>query len=413
MDSILRVFKKKETILLLIYCSGLAILPLIYWPWSTPVYEIPRVVFIHRWIELLLFTAILFRVPFSNTISWRSIVMLVGFFLIALLASVLGADFPKSIWGNYFRGDGLMTLSHCIGLSLFTASYIKCSWFHYIIRSIGFGAAFTSFLAVEYAVRIFLLHDTSLDGWGNGTIGVTFGNPNLLAGYLVVAFPVIPYLYKITKNHREKVFWMVTMVSVMCATALTQSIGGIGLLILGICGWVIYSQLIKKSYMRWAVVLIMIIIGIVGLVSHTPTGFVAEGRERIFYKLLLGVSQKPLLGWGWANVDYAFEAVPWPIFLQHDIYVDKAHASVLEVFVTSGIVGLTLYILIIMTTMKRLIQNRNEYGIFLLMFVLYVSHSQMNVISIGEEVFFWMIVGVSNVMIPKKPYRSERFLSNA
>ena len=76
-------------------------------------------------------------------------------------------------------------------------------------------------------------------------------------------------------------------------------------------------------------------------------GFVAEGRERIIRKILLGVAKKPIIGWGWANVDYAFEEGIWPIKLEHEVYVDKAHSMFLEILTTTGIIGLSVYIFLL------------------------------------------------------------------
>ena len=42
-------------------------------------------------------------------------------------------------------------------------------------------------------------------------------------------------------------------------------------------------------------------------------GFVAQSRVRIIRKTLLGAATRPVTGFGWANADYAFEKIDWPI----------------------------------------------------------------------------------------------------
>ena len=97
-----------------------------------------------------------------------------------------------------------------------------------------------------------------------------------------------------------------------------------------------------------------------------------------------------MFGWGWSNFAAAFAAVDWPVPVQNDVYVDKAHSSLLEVLVSTGIVGFSFYLLILGLMTKRL------SGEYLLMFILWLVHSQTNIISISEELVFWILVGVSH-----------------
>jgi len=117
----------------------------------------------------------------------------------------------------------------------------------------------------------------------------------------------------------------------------------------------------------------------------------AESRERIVVKGLLAFSKKPLLGWGWANFDHAFESVDWPMKLDSDVYVDKAHSNLLEILVTAGILGFIIYLLIIFRTLILLFDKK----VFFLTFLLFLFHSQTNVISINEEMMFWLILAIA------------------
>ena len=90
------------------------------------------------------------------------------------------------------------------------------------------------------------------------------------------------------------------------------------------------------------------------------------------------------------------------MFYQHDIYLDKAHSSILEVFATTGIIGLSIYLCIIIYVLRRLFllafqTDRSQqlwYKTILLVFLLFLFHSQTNVISIAEELYFWFVIGV-------------------
>lgn len=126
-----------------------------------------------------------------------------------------------------------------------------------------------------------------------------------------------------------------------------------------------------------------------------------QDRERIYRKVFIGALKRPVFGWGWANVDYAFESNDWPIKVYHDVYVDKAHSEILEVLVTTGIPGLLIYLSLLIIFVKELIvkykKSRDKLWNFTLIsgVVLYLFHSQTNVISIMEEIVFWLILGIA------------------
>ena len=107
------------------------------------------------------------------------------------------------------------------------------------------------------------------------------------------------------------------------------------------------------------------------------------------------------MGYGWANVDYAFETGGWPMRFNNDVYVDKAHSEILEVLVTTGIPGLLIYLSFLSFFLNGLItkyqKSNNKLWNFTLIsgVVLYLFHSQTNVISIVEEIVFWLILGLT------------------
>jgi hypothetical protein len=89
-----------------------------------------------------------------------------------------------------------------------------------------------------------------------------------------------------------------------------------------------------------------------------------------------------------------------PVKFDPDIYADKAHSNLLEILVTTGLVGFVIYLLLIVKTVNNLAMNKEVFSkILLLSLVLYIFHSQTNVISISEEVVFWLIIGVASKKI--------------
>ena len=105
-----------------VFLAGLLVSPLVFWPWAAVAYEIPRVWFINRWIEILLIlTVITYQKDLFKKIlsSLNSITLLIIIFLaVGCIASLFGADLPKSLIGNYYRGDGLITYLHLAVFSI-------------------------------------------------------------------------------------------------------------------------------------------------------------------------------------------------------------------------------------------------------------------------------------------------------
>lgn len=399
-----QIFKISAKILPIIFFFGLFAFPLIMWPQAPVPYEIPRVWFIQRWIEVLGICGVAAS-PVLLTrrkIDGKLIFLLISFIAVSVISSFIGVDLQKSLWGNYYRGDGLVTFFHLIGLALFIMLFWEKSWREKSIKAIGCGVFIVSLWSIMTALRLFLLGDKSVDIWGNGAIGASFGNPNFLAGFLVVTLPFVMYL--ISKYaFFWKYFGRLVLILELLAITFTRSWAGAFGMFLFLAGWV----LIQRPKSRWPV--IVVLAGCLSILSYLyfkqnqRLGFVAEGRERIVRRILLGAGRRPLLGYGWANSDYAFEAVTWPIPLDSDVYVDKAHSQLLEVLATTGVLGLLVNIGLIgrigILLFRRIKKDKDDLWpkILLLVFILYILHSQTNIISIGEETFFWLVAGLVGI----------------
>lgn len=86
----------------------------------------------------------------------------------------------------------------------------------------------------------------------------------------------------------------------------------------------------------------------------------------------------------------AVESVSWPVKAFPDVYVDKAHSNLLEILVTTGIFGFLIFLAIIFRALDQLFGKK----VLLVVFLLFLFHSQTNVISINEELIFWLILGI-------------------
>ena len=368
---------------------GLALLPLIYFPNADLSYEIPRVIIFQRGVLALVLVFWLISAQ-KIKIQQAKLILLGLFFTIALIASWWGVDAQKSFRGNFYRSDGLVTLVHLISFCV----VISLAYLQRLERIICAGICSSGLLLSFWGII------QTIIGFTQGEISVislSFGNPNFLGGYLLVTLPYWIYF----SSHFKRRWGIVGALVQMGAIFLTQSTGSI-------LGLVIFAGgLTCFQYPKWwkkfsLVLLILAFLGLGFFLSQTPDSM-AESRQRIFTKLFLAFKERPILGYGWSNVDYAFEKIVWPIKYSYDVYVDKAHSSFLEILITTGLVGLLSFLLLIFYTLRNLfegVMSQNKSNslwsqTLLLSFLLFLFHAQTNVISISEELIFWLVLGLA------------------
>lgn len=368
---------KRLTPLHLVYLLGLFLLPFIFWPWSVTPFEIPRVWIFQRWVELLVILIIIFRkkVTLRFHIPIYASILLLFFTLSLILSSILGADFLKSIEGNYYRGDGLMTFIHILTFFLITNLLVDKQFLPIVLKSIACSSILLSLFTVGTYIQT---------GYPASTF---FGNSRFLAVYLAVTLPVL-------LSFSGK-FRYISMFLQVAAIVSTFSLGGFVGVGLAIAGFLLWKE--KTSPKRFLIVtlLTILVVSVLYFAFDKRQQLSFESRNRIFNKGFIAWQQRPLLGWGMANFDYAFENADWPVKTEYDVYVDKAHSTLLEILVTSGILSFILYICFNLQILKSIVISRKLSVIIVSqMIILYWVLSQTNIISISTEVLYWFAAAI-------------------
>lgn len=311
----------------------------------------------------------------------KILVVAAMFVTIAVISSLLGSDSIKSLIGNYYRKDGLLTLFQLVGFS-FLISYFWKEKYRKLISTAFFGSSLLFSL-----LSIFGLN-------------TTFGNSIYLAGFLSVSLPFGYYLYKVTDNK----LYLLGLLLIIYSIFLLGVIGGI----LTVFLFTILLILIEnKSKMKYFAISIPIVLGLIFFSNWVReyqllnnSSFIFEGRQRIFRNLIVAFTNKPFTGYGWSNVDYAFESVVWPAVINDDVYLDKAHSEFLEVLVTTGIIGFALYFALLIQLLGKNYRQYKKtkdawYMTICSVLILFIFHSQTNIISITEQLILWLIVGLT------------------
>ncbi len=386
-----RLSLRIQTLLKVIFFTGVFFLPFVFWPWARVPYEIPRVWFFQRWVEVLAAVTVLstFREAGGKSLRFRRIHFLIlTFLVIAIVSSIFGSDFGKSWLGNYWRADGLITLFHLIALFVCLSIVWKRDWEAQLVKIVAFSSLAISGWAILNEVQfLFNFHRFV-------PVGISFGQPKFLGGYLLVTVPfVLAWISTLQVKSRLLIIFSVVMAIFLSGSVISLLLVLVFLFVKVFVTHFSWQQrTLAVGVFLFAGIGVYYLVGVKNKVLYQiqPGHFAFEGRWRILNKLALGISDRPILGWGWTNVDYAFEAHDWPIKINSDVYLDKAHSSILEVLVTTGVIGLAIYLLIVLEAGKPLRKT-----VFIAPLILFLVHSQTNVISISEEVIFWIILGIA------------------
>ena len=390
------------------FFSGIFLLPFVVWPASPTPFEVPRVWVFSRWVEILVLLSIFNLGKIQNKPNTWILLFALAFFLIEAGASWFGVDWTKSIFGNYYRADGLITILHAVILVFFLALFWTKSYSRTLAYVFLFSSALVSFWALDEFISLHFLKNLSIPNF-SGAVGASFGQPNFLAGYLLVGLPFSLYAYTL-KSGTFRVLVRIGIILQILAIFLTMSWGGILGLILLLLFYFLLSGKKLVVKISLAFVLLFIMGGALFYYAQSRPKFVAghqeialhpQSRERIVNNALYAFNLKPFAGWGRSNFDYAFTANPNDTRYGSDVYVDRAHSVLAETAISSGVIGFTTYLSLAVFALGLIIVRLRKgkdiswNKTLLISLLLYLFHSQTNVISAQEELFFWLIAGIA------------------
>jgi O-antigen ligase len=386
------------------FLAGLFILPLVFWPSASLVFEVPKVWFFSVWISTLAALTLLYFQKTDFLLNKKIVQLLLIYLTIVLVTAFIGINWQRSFLGNYFRRDGINTLFLLMALTFLVNYFWQDKWVKSLAQILTISGFLVSLITVNQAI-LFYLFKINLYVW-EGSFGGPFGQPVFLVGYLLINLPLV--IYQLFTQPKKKLTTVILMTNLLALFLTYSWTAMFGLLILaGEYFWVFGKESFSlKTFFTIGLLIILFSLYFFynqRLFARMEVSFIAEARPRIYTKIFLGYLKKPILGWGWANVDKAFSAVDYPFKTEVDVYVDKAHSHFLEILTTAGVFGLLAYFALIFYCLKQLAvkiqQSQKElrffYQTLLITFLFFIIHSQTNIISISEEIYFWLVLGIA------------------
>ncbi len=325
-----------------------------------------------RFIVEIIFAAwailLLRDIKYRSKWSWLSVA--VGIFtLIIALADVFGENSTKSLWSNFERMDGFVTIAHMWMYFMVLGAMMKTEglWFGLLNTSIA-GSVMLSF----YGIGQIMNHAEA----GYRT-DATLGNSTYFAVYLLVHLFFCLFLWwrQVEKNGGlsqifkvgATYFYSPVLILLFYVFYRTGTRGAL----LGLVGGVFIAAVIVAIFEKKDILLKRVAIGAVAVVIAlggiflacrstdfvqgnpllsrlakvtTVQGMSTEGRFMIWPMAWQGFKERPVLGWGQEGFNYVFNKYYDPKMYSQEAWFDRTHNVILDWLIAAGALGFLSYL---------------------------------------------------------------------
>lgn len=388
---------------------------------------------IFKIFTMLLFFSVIWRLSSLelsiNKNIWRILWPMILLFIFLTLSLFLSIDITTSWFGSFERQEGLISwffygLWAILLILHFTGDSEEEK--NLKIRRLFIVASISGFLVSIYAILQIIGVDFIT--WSEpakltGRAVSSFGQPNYLACWLLIILPFTAYLFFNTKNNLIRGLWSLFFVTELGALLATGSRSAfITFLVISILWSFWFFN--KKKILSFRKIAIIILSGLVltlffasFLLISNPSRFkelTNIKKSTVYVRLELwktgwqAFTKKPLFGYGLENQKEAYVKaykVDWAIYARPNTYSDRAHNLILDTLLTSGIIGLVIFIYFLSWVYLNLLKAfkanlKNELPAFLIWSLsVYLFSLFFNFSITVTNIYFWLIVGLSIFLI--------------
>ena len=294
--------------------------------------------------------------------SWI-MVTAASFVGIVFLADVFGVNPARSLWSNFERMEGFVSLIHVFAYFVVVGSVLtKDLWLRFLQTSVGASVIMALYGWIQYSGGAEINQGgVRLDG--------RFGNAAYLGGYLLFNAFLTAFLMSRTKKY-DLWWWSYACAIILQVVImfLTETRGSMLGLFVGIS---VASLLFiflnkKKPMMKWVAVGIMSFVAVfivlvfqfkntefiksngslTRLSSISLTESTVASRFMVWGMAIDGFKERPILGWGQDNFNVVFNKYYNPGMYNQEQWFDRAHDIFLDWLIAAGFFGLFSYLLL-------------------------------------------------------------------
>ena len=396
---------------------AIVLIPLMYWSKLLFLHTTPKTYALYGLSELALLCVLWAvassrgaRMPLSTVGK-----LLLLYLIVIVLASIIGVDPVYSFWGSLDRLGGILTWLHLVLIFFLAVTVLRSprEWLRFF--------SFSTLVAIVVA----FIHLLSI--WGIFLIpeargGSTFGNSTFFAVYLLFHFFFALYIAGEQSKKGWKIFWVTCAVSLYMTLT---SVSAIAVQYSVIGGMVLFAALLLiltatkwKQLVGWFMLATLTISFMAtSLFIFQPDSFLrqafiersSESRFALWNSAWEGIRERPLLGWGLENFSVVSLAHYNPclgsIACGGEMWFDRAHNKVLDVWIESGVIGLVSYLSLFAAALLALNGARKKKHITPFTFSIFVSAlvtyfiQNLTALDTNTSLLFWiLILAFSSVM---------------
>ena len=325
------------------------------------------------WLVLILYNRA-YRPKFSWLLA--SVAAFVG---IIALADIFGENPAKSIWSNFERMEGLVTLIHLFLYFLIAGTVLNSEklWTWFLNTSVGVSGVLGVYGLFQLAGFITI-------NQGGVRLDATFGNATYLAIYMLFHVFVTTLLLLRWRGDKLVRYIYAGLIALQISMIYFTATRGA---ILGFLGGVVLTSILvalfgrkQKTFRKIAVGTLAVVLVVVGgfflikdtnFVKQSPVlgrftdlsvySGTTNARFLIWSVAVEGIKERPLLGWGQENFNFVFNKYYKPELYAQEQWFDRVHNIVFDWLIAGGILGFLAYISMFLATLYYVWHKRNTY----------------------------------------------------
>ena len=346
-----------------------------------------------------------------------------------IVTSIFGVDFAHSFWSTVERGEGIITLLHfAVYFTLLPAVFrSEKDWLNYL-----FGAVIVTAISSLYGVAQ-LLNLPFVVQPGITRISSTIGNASFFAAFLIFGIFLSIYLLPRARQVWQKpVLWTVLIFEAFVFLA-AETRGAALAMLASLLLYLSFNLFTARRKIRIAsgIALGAMIVFTAAVYFH-PAYLAPVAKRLHIVERLTSISTSDITtqsrldtwraswaawqdrfftGYGYENYNIAFNKYfPARIFKDagSQIWFDRAHNVILDVGVTSGIIGLVCYLLIFANAFAALFKRFAETKVLLLLLVAYFLQNLFVFdTQVTHLMFFMMLAYIAHLDTERVPARDS------
>lgn len=420
---------------------------------TTNVFELNKIVLFKILVLVLLLLTVLKIIfypleikKFKQANFFFYLIIPLFYLLILAVATLFSINIIISFFGSYARQMGLASYLYFILFFILLLVNVRS---REQIKKIIYSTILASALVSIYG----LVQAAGYDPlpWSESTAlraTATFGQPNLLAAYLVLVIPFSAYLIGQSRRIIKKLVFLLILLLQLACLFYTYSLSGWASLIMAVIltgGWYFITRIfvLKKVSEKQKVkinkrvlsviLIILILIGfLIGFEYYHRNIWLLEARlgaltslnsaslkaRLLFWQASIkAIKERPWLGYGpesQNDVLVKYYEKDWGVYEDINVRPDRAHNLFLDTLLTSGIIGVIAYLLLLLFFFRVLYLNIKNYPnnrplSYAILFALlgYLSILELNFTFVAGEVYFWLYLALAILIYQKSQTKPD------